>query len=402
MSYEKEKKKNPELKDSDVQILKEWCAKQPHLPKISDFQYALFLHSNYYRMEPTKTTIEAYYTSRTHLPEFFCDRDPLGTKTLREAFKVTETNLNSATMTEHVMPVQYVGVEEECKRNPELKVSDLQMLKDWMDKQPHLPDIPIFYLIIFLHCNYYRIEPTKTTIENFFTVRTHMPEVFSNRDPVAWKELRKTFTVMTMLPLKERTKEDYIMTFGKFLNPSPNQFNFNECLKYLFMTCEVQNVIEGTSCGLVIILDATGFTLGHIARMNLMSLKKIMFFIQEAAPVRLKAIHVLNAIPAAETLLNMVKPFVKAELLSFIYFHPNIESARKHIPVEALPNEIGGQAGPIKDLINKHIKLLEEFRAWFLHDERVERVNESLRVSKFQGGDGLFGMDGSFKKLEID
>lgn len=53
-------------------------------------------------------------------------------------------------------------------------------------------------------------------------------------------------------------------------------------------------------------------------------------------------------------------------------------------------------------MINKHIKLLEEFRAWFQHDERFARVNESLRVGKFQSGNGLFGMDGSFKKLEID
>lgn len=89
ISYEEEKRKNPELKDSDVQILKDWCTKQPHLPKISDSEYALFLHSNYYRMEPTKNTIEAYYTARTHLPEFFSDRNPLGTKSLREAFKVT-------------------------------------------------------------------------------------------------------------------------------------------------------------------------------------------------------------------------------------------------------------------------------------------------------------------------
>lgn len=108
------------------------------------------------------------------------------------------------------------------------------------------------------------------------------------------------------------------MTFGKLLNSNPSQFNHNECLKYLFMTCEVQNVIEGTSRGLVIVLDATGLTLGHVGRMNLMSLKKILFFIQEAAPVRLKALHVLNAIPAAETLLSLVKPFVKTELLNIV------------------------------------------------------------------------------------
>lgn len=89
ISYDEEKKKNPELKDSDIQILKDWNAKQPHLPKILDSEYVLFLHSNYYRIEAAKNNIEAYYTSRTHLTEFFTDRDPLGTKQLREAFKVT-------------------------------------------------------------------------------------------------------------------------------------------------------------------------------------------------------------------------------------------------------------------------------------------------------------------------
>lgn len=95
-----------------------------------------------------------------------------------------------------VLPTRYISIEEECKRNPELKMSDLQMLKDWMDKQPHLPNMEIIYFVAFLHSNYYNIEATKRTIENFFTVRTHFPEVFSNRDPIAWKGLRKAFNVV--------------------------------------------------------------------------------------------------------------------------------------------------------------------------------------------------------------
>lgn len=94
------------------------------------------------------------------------------------------------------LPIQSVRIEEECKRNPELKLSDLQILKDWMEKQPHLPQIEMMYLIIFLHSNYYRIEPTKKTIDNFFTVRTLLPEVFFNRDPIGWKDLRQAFSVM--------------------------------------------------------------------------------------------------------------------------------------------------------------------------------------------------------------
>lgn len=37
------------------------------------------------------------------------------------------------------MAYTFVDVEEEYKRNKELKREDVSMLKDWADKQPHLP-----------------------------------------------------------------------------------------------------------------------------------------------------------------------------------------------------------------------------------------------------------------------
>lgn len=120
------------------------------------------------------------------------------------------------------------------------------------------------------------------------------------------------------MPLKQRTKENYAMTFGKFLDPNPSQFDQNECAKYLFMTCEIQHVIEGTSNGLVVIVDSAQLSLGHLARFNLMMLKKFMYYVQEAAPVRLKALHVLNTIPTAMTLLNLTKPFIKMELIQLV------------------------------------------------------------------------------------
>lgn len=37
-------------------------------------------------------------------------------------------------------------------------------------------------LILFLHSCFFRIEPTKTTIDSYFTLRTHSPELFTKRD----------------------------------------------------------------------------------------------------------------------------------------------------------------------------------------------------------------------------
>lgn len=76
---------------------------------------------------------------------------------------------------------------------------------------------------------------------------------------------------------------------------------------------------------------------------------------------------------------------------------------KEFFPLEALPNEyVGGKAGPIEKLVADHIKLLEEFRGWLAYDEFNGRVDESLRVNKSEVTETLFGVDGSFKKLDID
>lgn len=83
--------------------------------------------------------------------------------------------------------IKYITLEEELKKNPELKLSDIQILREWCEKQPHLPKIQDVELAIFLHSNYYHIEPTKSTIENYYTYRTHAPELFSRN----WLEMER-------------------------------------------------------------------------------------------------------------------------------------------------------------------------------------------------------------------
>lgn len=108
------------------------------------------------------------------------------------------------------------------------------------------------------------------------------------------------------------------MALTKYLDPNPNQFDLNESLKYLLLSCEIQHVVTGTNKGFVVVCDAANLNLGHIARINLTMAKKIAFYIQEAAPVRLKALHIINTMPIVTTLMNMVKPFVKAELMKLV------------------------------------------------------------------------------------
>lgn len=80
-----------------------------------------------------------------------------------------------------------------------------------------------------------------------------------------------------------------------------------------------------------------------------------------------------------------------------------MKTFEKFIPLEYLPNEVqGGKAGPLKDLSKEQIQMLEDHRAWFLDEQDKMLVNENLRPGKGKSDADLFGVEGTFKKLEID
>ena len=62
------------------------------------------------------------------------------------------------------------------------KKTELTILRDWLKKQPHLPQsISNEQILMFLHSCCDSIEQTKTKIDSFYTIRTHAPEIFTDR-----------------------------------------------------------------------------------------------------------------------------------------------------------------------------------------------------------------------------
>lgn len=79
-----------------------------------------------------------------------------------------------------------------------------------------------------------------------------------------------------------------------------------------------------------------------------------------------------------------------------------MEALYKHIPKEMLPSEYGGDAGPIQDIVDYWEKKILSYRDYFMEEELKYGTDERKRVGKPKNEESLFGIDGSFRKLEVD
>lgn len=146
----------------------------------------------------------------------------------------------------------------------------------------------------------------------------------------------------------------------------PLQFNFTASIKVFFMVadCRFATETEGRlSDGEIPIFDMAGYTLRHLTKTALTALRVYMKFVQEAHPVRLKEIHVLNCPSFLDKVLTVVKPFIKSEVFKLIHFHlPDADTPYKHFPRAMLPEEYGGEAGKMADLKKHWMQLLQQHR----------------------------------------
>ena len=72
--------------------------------------------------------------------------------------------------------------------------------------------------------------------------------------------------------------------------------------------------------GEIPIFDMSGYSLKHLTKTVLSSLRIYMKFVQEAHPVRIKQIHVLNSPSYMDKVLTVIKPFIKSEVFKLVSF----------------------------------------------------------------------------------
>ncbi|CAH0714067.1 unnamed protein product, partial [Brenthis ino] len=298
--------------------------------------------------------------------------------------------------------MKLICLEDEYKKNPDIKPQDIANLREWLKTQPHLPEnyITDLDLILVFHCCNCSTGFAKQVLDLNLTLHS-LFNIFKDRKVDGHME--QVVTNILLTPLSMTTKEGYKIFFSHVMNSDLKVFNFGECVKAFLMTLEICQLQEGTWPGLLLVIDFDRVSLGHFAKIDLYNLQQFLYYLQEAILVKLQGLHFINAPSFIDKLLMMMRPFMKKELMEMLHIHTvGSKTLEQFVPIEALPKECGGNAMSLEEHTNEVISRLRNYKDYFEQDKH-RKVTESLRPGKPKTITDIFGgVEGSFKKLEID
>ncbi|KAG6448416.1 hypothetical protein O3G_MSEX005492 [Manduca sexta] len=299
--------------------------------------------------------------------------------------------------------VQPLPLEEEYKKKTRITPEDIKKFRQWLETQPHLPSdyITDMDLILTYHCCNRSSEVSKQVLDLNFTLRTLFTNLFKDRHPD--DKMMKAFSYYLLLPLETRAHDDSSVIYCRLLDYDAKNFVFHEAIRAVLMTVDIWQYEEGTWPGFVILIDLDKVTLSHITRLDVQTVQQFLYYLQEAMLVKLKGLHFLNAPSFMDRLMMILRPFMKKELLGMLSIHQvGSKTLDKFVPMEALPKEAGGQ---YKDFHTAQADILAKIKGSpaFFAEENKKRVKEAVRPGKPKTITDIFGgVEGSFKKLEID
>ncbi|XP_012523824.1 alpha-tocopherol transfer protein isoform X2 [Monomorium pharaonis] len=263
-------------------------------------------------------------------------------------------------------------IDESRKMYPEITDELLENLQKWA-KDRGLPKIPEEQLALFAHSCYFDMEATKRCMDIYYKMRVTVPEFFSDRD-ISLDYLQHSLKTLEFVTLPKPDRDGNRIIFHRLADSRPSQYVFNDGIKLLLMSIDGSLYTNGCSPGYIFLFDMNGVRLGHLPKLSINSIRRFFEYLQEAMPVRLKAMHVLNAVWFMDKVLALIKPFMKREFYEMLHLYTgDVSDVYPHIPPECLPKDFGGELDYVANLHKAHSMKLDQLRSYFREEEALFR-----------------------------
>lgn len=208
---------------------------------------------------------------------------------------------------------------EQLFEEPDRIQESLDTLKEWIRKSAHLQTrLDDQFLIAFLRGCKYSLEMTKKKLDMFYTLRTHIPEMMNNRDPLNEK-VHQIIKLGVGLPLPdtESPGSPRIMLIRPGIYDA-NHFTMQEVMNVSTMVNDILMVEDDNVmvAGQIGIIDLQNVTVAHFIQMQPAFMKKMTMMWQEGMPIRQKGVHYINTPSTFEKVFNLFKSFMNDKMKS--------------------------------------------------------------------------------------
>ncbi|KAF5301080.1 hypothetical protein FQA39_LY10899 [Lamprigera yunnana] len=283
-------------------------------------------------------------------------------------------------------------------RTKESLNQDVESVKEWLQKQSHLPEIPDDSVIRrFIIFHKFHIEVMKAKLDMYYTIKSLLPEFF-NQHPCGVDA--KTITnVVYMIPLTKPTEDLSRIICFKLKDTNPNNFDVDKFMTYILNIAEIR-LREEYSLSDTYVCDLNGITMHHFMKCTPVFLKKVNFLIEKVFTIRLNAIYILNAPSFIDSFISIVSRYLKPKVTKRIKIIPTLEQLHEFVSKDVLPKDFGGSLPPLQEFQDLWFNKFEENDVLFQHLMSL-RVNEKLRPGK-PIDDDILGIQGNFRQLSFD
>ncbi|XP_057666280.1 retinol-binding protein pinta-like [Diorhabda carinulata] len=263
--------------------------------------------------------------------------------------------------------------EENINETKENRENGMKEITRWLiEEKPNLnARLEPRYIIPFLRLSKFNIEDAKVRLINYYNLRRDNAIWFTNRDPKL-PELEEIIKLGVFVPLKQLYKNQMVVIIRTAAH-NPKIHSQETIFKVDHMILDVAALFEfeiAQIFGLISVFDMNGVTFWHAKALTPNIVKRAVAAWQHYH-IASKSYEFINSPGYLNVILNIFKSFMTDSMKKSTKVHTNgLKSLHTFVDKEILPEEYGGSAGKLEDLINFwHDKVLSK-RDWFLEDNK--------------------------------
>jgi len=260
--------------------------------------------------------------------------------------------------------------KKQLRETPEVREAAIKELRALLKANTdlHFADDDEFLTMILRPCHWYPESGLKL-FRRIAEFRKEHEKLLKGLLPEHEKKAFIEGRVINVLTNKDHLgRRILVINMGKAWDPEV--LSTDQIFQLLYMMHIVAlNEPSAQINGTVVLMDFEGLSLTQIKAMKPGSTKRLLTFIQDAMPLRLKEIHFVKQPFIFNMVWALIKPFIREKLKSRMFFQgDDMSKLHKYIPASHLPSDYGGTLPAInysgKDWYPCAEKYREYFSAW--------------------------------------